>query len=74
MRINIISIESSRPEWTQEAFNSYKTKFNKSIDVIWVGCKPAQRSKNYKKMGIFMKKKLYNSSVKMIKNFFQTDL
>ena len=47
MRINIISIESSRPEWTQEAFNSYKTKFNKSIDVIWVGCKPAQRSKNY---------------------------
>ena len=44
---NIISIESSRPEWTQEAFNSYKTKFNKSIDVIWVGCKPAQRSKNY---------------------------
>ena len=47
MRINIISIESSRPEWTQEAFNSYKTKFNKSIDVMWVGCKPAQRSKNY---------------------------
>ena len=47
MRINIISIESSRPEWTQEAFNSYKTKFNKSIDIIWVGCKPAQRSKNY---------------------------
>ena len=47
MRINIISIESSRPEWTQEAFNSYKTKFNKSIDVRWVGCKPAQRSKNY---------------------------
>ena len=47
MRINIISIESSRPEWTQEAFNSYKTKFNKSIDVIWVGCKPTQRSKNY---------------------------
>ena len=47
MKINIISIESSRPDWTQKAFNSYKQKFNKSIEVVWIGCKPSQRSRNY---------------------------
>jgi 23S rRNA (pseudouridine1915-N3)-methyltransferase len=47
MKINLISIESSRPEWTQKAFNSYKSKFNKSINITWTGCKPVLRSKNY---------------------------
>ena len=47
MKINIISIESSRPDWAQKAFTSYKQKFNKSIEVIWIGCKPSQRSRNY---------------------------
>ena len=47
MKINIISIESSRPDLAQKAFNSYKQKFNKSIEVVWIGCKPSQRSMNY---------------------------
>jgi 23S rRNA pseudoU1915 N3-methylase RlmH len=45
MKINLISIESSRPEWTQKAFNSYESKFNKSINITWTGCKPVLRSK-----------------------------
>lgn len=47
MKINIISIESSRPDWAQKAFTSYMQKFNKSIEVVWIGCKPSQRSRNY---------------------------
>lgn len=47
MKINIISIESSRPDWAQKAFTSYEQKFNKSIEVVWIGCKPSQRSRNY---------------------------
>ena len=47
MKINLISIESSRPEWTQKAFNYYESKFNKSINITWTGCKPVLRSKNY---------------------------
>jgi len=49
MLINIVCIESSRPDWTKQAFESYQSKFNKSISINWKGCKPIQRSKNYDK-------------------------
>ena len=47
MLINIVCIESSRPDWTKQAFESYQSKFNKSISINWKGCKPIQRNKNY---------------------------
>jgi len=47
MLINIVCIESSRPDWTKQAFDSYQSKFNKSININWKGCKPVQRNKNY---------------------------
>ena len=34
MLINIICIESSRPDWAKLAFDSYESKFNKSIDQL----------------------------------------
>ncbi len=47
MLINIVCVESSRPNWTKQAFESYQSKFNKSININWKGCKPIQRNKNY---------------------------
>ena len=47
MLINIICIESSRPHWAKQAFDSYQSKFNKSININWKGCKPIPRNKNY---------------------------
>ena len=47
MKINFICIESSRPEWAQKAFQSYESKFNKSININWIGVKPLNRNKNY---------------------------
>ena len=47
MNINFLLIESSRPQWSETAFESYKSKFNKSITISWNGIKPATRSKNY---------------------------
>ena len=47
MLINIVCIESSRPDWARQAFESYQSKFNKSININWNGCKPIQRNKNY---------------------------
>jgi 23S rRNA (pseudouridine1915-N3)-methyltransferase len=47
MLINIVCIESSRPDWARQAFVSYQSKFNKSININWNGCKPIQRNKNY---------------------------
>jgi len=47
MLINIVCIESSRPDWTRQAFEAYKSKFNKSLNINWQGCKPVQRNKNY---------------------------
>ena len=47
MLINIVCIESSRPDWAKQAFNSYQSKFNKSINILWKGCKPIPRNKNY---------------------------
>ncbi len=47
MNINFLLIESSRPQWSEMAFESYKSKFNKSITISWNGIKPATRNKNY---------------------------
>ncbi len=47
MLINIVCIESSRPDWVRQAFESYQSKFNKSININWKGCKPIRRNKNY---------------------------
>ena len=47
MNINFVLIESSRPQWSETAFESYKSKFNKSITISWNGIKPATRNKNY---------------------------
>ena len=47
MLINIVCIESSRPDWAKQAFDSYQSKFNKSININWIGCKPIPRNKNY---------------------------
>ena len=47
MLINIVCIESSRPDWSKQAFESYQSKFNKSINIQWKGCKPVQRNKSY---------------------------
>ena len=47
MKINFISIESSRPDWAEKAFSSYEKKFNKSININWVGLRPLSRGRNY---------------------------
>ena len=47
MLINIVCVESSRPDWAKQAFNSYQSKFNKSLNINWKGCKPIRRNKNY---------------------------
>ncbi len=47
MLINIVCIESSRPDWAKQAFDSYRSKFNKSMNIRWTGCKPIPRNKNY---------------------------
>lgn len=47
MKINFISIESSRPEWAKMAFDAYNSKFNKSISISWNGIKPVNRNRNY---------------------------
>tara|TARA_B100000427_G_C15389305_1_gene542596 strand:- start:326 stop:793 length:468 start_codon:yes stop_codon:yes gene_type:complete len=47
MLINIVCIESSRPSWAKQAFDSYQSKFNKSININLKGCKPIPRNKNY---------------------------
>ena len=47
MNINFLLIESSRPQWSEMAFESYKSKFNKSITISWNVIKPATRNKNY---------------------------
>ena len=47
MKIRFISIESSRPEWAKKAFTTYESKFNKSIDMDWLGLKPVSRTRNY---------------------------
>jgi 23S rRNA (pseudouridine1915-N3)-methyltransferase len=55
VKINVISIESSRPEWAEKAFRSYESKFNKSIRVNWIGLKPLNRNRNYNNSAIVEK-------------------
>ena len=65
MKINLISIESSRPDWAQKAFVSYEKRFNKSIKVKWIGIKPPTRERNYNLLDIVEKeRKLLLSKIK----------
>ena len=47
MKIKLISIESSRPDWAKKAFSTYESKFNQSINIDWLGLKPVNRIRNY---------------------------
>ena len=65
MKIRFISIESSRPEWAKEAFTAYESKFNKSIDMDWLGLKPVSRTRNYNVLDVVEKESnLLQSKIK----------
>ena len=69
MLINIVCIESSRPDWTKQAFESYQSKFNKSLRINWKGCKPIQRNKNYD-----VEKTVKNESELLLSNVQEGDI
>ena len=62
MKINFICIESNRPDWAQMAFKSYASKFNKSININWIGVKPLNRNKNYNVQDIVQRESVLLSS------------
>ena len=65
MKFRFISIESSRPEWAKKAFTTYESKFNKSIDMDWLGLKPVSRTKNYNVLDVVEKESnLLQSKIK----------
>ena len=65
MKIRFISIESSRPEWAKKAFTAYESKFNKSIDMEWLGLKPVSRTRNYNVLDVVEKESnLLQSKIK----------
>ena len=65
MKIRFISIESSRPEWAKKAFITYESKFNKSIDMDWLGLKPVSRTRNYNVLDVVEKESnLLQSKIK----------
>lgn len=65
MKIRLISIESSRPDWAKKAFSTYESKFNKSINIDWLGLKPVNRIGNYNVQDVVEKESnLLQSKVK----------
>ena len=65
MKIRFISIESSRPDWAKKAFSTYESKFNKSINIDWLGLKPVSRIGNYSALDVVEKESnLLQSKVK----------
>ena len=65
MKIRFISIESSRPDWAKKAFSTYESKFNKSINIDWLGLKPFSRTGNYNALDVVEKESnLLQSKVK----------
>ena len=65
MKIRFISIESSRPDWAKKAFSTYESKFNKSINIDWLGLKPVSRIGNYNALDLVEKESnLLQSKVK----------
>ena len=65
MKIRLISIESSRPDWAKKAFSTYESKFNKSINIDWLGLKPVNRIGNYNVLDVVDKESnLLQSKVK----------
>ena len=65
MKIRLISIESSRPDWAKKAYSTYESKFNKSINIDWLGLKPVNRIGNYNVLDVVEKESnLLQSKVK----------
>ena len=65
MKIRFISIESSRPDWVKKAFSTYESKFNKSINIDWLGLKSVSRIGNYNALDVVEKESnLLQSKVK----------
>ena len=65
MKIRFISIESSLPECAKKAFTTYESKFNKSIDMDWLGLKPVSRTRNYNVLDVVEKESnLLQSKIK----------
>ena len=65
MKIRFISIESSRPDWAKKAFSTYESKFNKSINIDWLGLKSVSRIGNYNALDVVEKESnLLQSKVK----------
>ena len=65
MKIRFISIESSLPECAKKAFTAYESKFNKSIDMDWLGLKPVSRTRNYNVLDVVEKESnLLQSKIK----------
>ena len=65
MKIRLISIESSHPDWAKKAFSAYESKFNKSINIDWLGVKPVNRIGNYNVLDVVEKESnLLQSKVK----------
>jgi 23S rRNA (pseudouridine1915-N3)-methyltransferase len=46
MEVHVLAIESSRPAWAKEAFDSYASRFNRTININWKGIKPVKRTAN----------------------------
>ncbi|SVE48769.1 uncharacterized protein METZ01_LOCUS501623, partial [marine metagenome] len=45
MKLNILAIERRSPDWAELAFESYKNRFDKSIQVEWLRLSPVKRIK-----------------------------
>ena len=52
MKINIVAIESKRPPWARSAFEIYQKRFDKSVEVKWLGIKQSANIKSLNKKGI----------------------
>ena len=64
MKLNILAIERRRPDWARLAFESYKNRFDKSIQVKWLRLSPVKRIKALDKGSIIKieSKKLISST------------
>ena len=51
MKINIVAIESKRPPWARSAFEIYQKRFDKSVEVKWLGIKQSANIKSLNKKG-----------------------
>tara|TARA_B100000029_G_C17279679_1_gene852983 strand:- start:326 stop:793 length:468 start_codon:yes stop_codon:yes gene_type:complete len=52
MKFQIVAIESKRPLWARSAFEIYQKRFDRSIEVKWLGLRPAGSVKTLNKKSI----------------------